>query len=88
MITRNYFVVFDLMTPPSILKILEPWLNQANLSMPIEDVPKIHNGYFSFAPKSSDGDPFDGELTVDCRYIVMHGCSPNNKLGFHYTEED
>jgi len=53
--------------------------------MPVEDVPKIHNGYVSFAPKSDDGDSFGGELTVDSRYVVMHGCSNNSALGFLNT---
>ena len=83
----NFFIVFDPKTPPSILKILHQWIRQDTLSMPVEDVPKIYNGYVSFAPKSDDGAPFGGELTVDSRYIVMLGSSPNNTLGFHCKED-
>jgi len=82
---KKFFIVFDPMTPPSILKILHQWIRQDTLSMPVEDVPKIHNGYVSFAPKSDDGDSFGGELTVDSRYVVMHGCSNNSALGFLNT---
>jgi hypothetical protein len=89
---RKHFIIIDAVDlSPLVHRILSQYSENpdktGHLIMRLEEPPKIGSGGVSFVPFVSEGEPFDGYLHICNARVLLHGCSPNNTLGFHYTEE-